>query len=407
VFATIDPILYARVVHVGEGEVEQEELADFARATDASRAIGAWRASMSSERAALFREAYRYWLGLRLPFLYGQAALSLAREQDEFRALAAGVTPMEEWRVDGSGVESLDVVHPDHLLTPRMLVETAVELTSRRVDGRRPNDSAGGSGAARVLSCATALIGEAELALQALVPMALASLHTTDPVQAFGVLCGRVKKAPDECRSANSDQWWAMLTGWLDRMILSAEGTRVLKSMRMSDVLWSRNEHPLLTAPARAWESRAEEGSSYRSFLLNPNAAPHGVAETIWRDFQPAVTVYSFHQSGATRRTMTVVDNDALALSGESISRDAVHELLTMHGIMRRVAGFEPPEPRLCAHVVCAHHQAGYCALYPFVPRAPERCTFPVRLARMRVEARGSESARGHVLLGRVASHAG
>jgi len=389
VLATIDPVLYARVVHVGEGEVEQGELADFARATDAARAVGAWRASVGSERAALFREAYRFWLGLRMPFLYRQAALTLAREQAEFRTLAAGSSALEEWYVRDLEVDPLDSAVPVTALTPRMLVDTAVELTSRRVEGPRTGDGSGGSGAARVLTTATALIGEPDLALRALIPIALGSLHTTDPGQAFVAFCDRVKKTPDECHHATADQWWALLKRWLDRMVVSAADDPVPRPMQMRDVLSSRKEHPLLTAPAREWESRAEEDPAYGCFLLDPNAAPHGVAESIWRDFQPAVTVYSFHLGGALRRTMTVVHTDALASLGAACTPDAVYELLTVHGIMRRAARFEPPEPRLCAHESCAHHRAGYCAWYPFVPREPTRCTFPLRLARMRVEARG------------------
>jgi hypothetical protein len=398
VLASIDPVLYARVVHVGEGEVSAGELADFTRATDGARALGAWRASIGTQRASLFREAYRYWLGLRMPFLYRHAALTLAREQAEFRRLAAGHNPLREWRLPSNAPDPLELEVTPHGLSPRQLVDAAVALTSRRVEGRQgeSGDSLHDSGtpaAARVLHIASTVVGDPALALRGLVPLIVASLHTTDPVQAFVQLATRLRAAPDECRAATPAQWWSLLHAWLGQMLVAADDVASPRPMLMADALRSRKEHPLITAAAREWESRADEDAAHRWFVLEAHGASHTIAEAVWRDFQPAVTVYSFDRGGNARHTMIVIDRDALSSVGASFSTGAVHQLLTVHGIMRRVGGFPSLEPRLCAHTSCKYHADAHCAWYPFVPREPARCGFPVRLARMRVEARGNGAA--------------
>jgi hypothetical protein len=400
VLAFIDPVLYARVVHVGEGEVSAAELADFTRATDGARVLGAWRASLGPQRAALFREAYRYWLGLRMPFLYRHATLTLAREQAEFRRLASGTAPLREWRSLDDAPDPLELEVAPHGLSPRHLVDAAVTLTSRRVEGRPHGDTgttgssgemhaSGASAAARVLHVASSIVGDPALALRGLVPLVVASLHTTDPVRAFADLAIRLRGAPDECRSASAATWWALLRAWLGQMTVAADDVTSPRPMLMADALRSRREHPLITAPAREWESRADEEAAHQSFVLDAQGADHTVAESVWRDFQPAVTVYCFDRGGNTRQTLTVIDSHALASSGASFTPGAVQQLLTVHGIMRRVGGFPSLEPRLCAHASCKYHADAHCAWYPFVPREPSRCGFPVRLARMRVEARG------------------
>lgn len=401
--AFIDPILYARVVHVGEGEVSADELADFTRATDGARVLGAWRASLGSQRAALFREAYRYWLGLRLPFLYRHAALTLAREQAEFRQLASGTLSLREWRPLSDGPDPMDLQVAPHGLSPRHLVDTAVTLTSRRVEGRHHDDDANGRSngdvqgtpaAARVLHVASSLVGDPALALRGLIPLIVGSLHTTDPVRSFVHLATRLRATPDQCRAASSRDWWSLLHAWLGQMMVAADDVTLPRPMFMADALRSRKEHPLITAPAREWESRADEEHAHRWFVLDAQGAAHTIAESVWRDFQPAVTVYSFDRGGTSRQTRTVVDNDALASSGAAFTPDAVQQLLTVHGIMQRVRGFPSMEPRLCAHASCRFHADAHCAWYPFVPREPSRCSFPVRLARMRVEARSEGASR-------------
>ena len=53
--------------------------------------------------------------------------------------------------------------------------------------------------------------------------------------------------------------------GWtrFESVIVMADGEVTKRTSLQGDVLWSRNEHPLLTASAREWEARSEENPAF------------------------------------------------------------------------------------------------------------------------------------------------
>ena len=409
--STVDPVLYVRVVHLDDTGVDDELLNEFAEAIDKSRAIGAWRAAQPAHGPLLFEEAYRYWLGLRLPFLYRYALVNARRQLEDFRRLAVSDAPLAHWRLESLVPDELQDALGDMAVSPSDLVEGAVALMCLSVNERtsawRDASDVGrlmlGERASSVVRAAGVRVGGQALALRALVPLVVRALETTQPVRAFEALCGSLG---EQARAGTLGAWqlrpeplpWSDVLDPMLRAVApveaashtSADSAASGRCERLSlrALLDLRHEHPFLTAQAREWELRTGDGGGYRSFVEQTRWAPTHLSDAVWRDFQPVVGVYCFHRADGARRTFTAVDASALSCADAPPSVDAVHDLITLSGIVRRAYGDEPSEPRLCGHHACVHFAAGYCGTYPFVPRTPARCGFPLRAARMRGDVR-------------------
>src|SRR5919106_6644196 len=104
----VDPVSYVRTVHVEDPGLSHETLESLSSARDKARALDAWRAQQPFSGALLFEEAFRYWLGLRLPYLYRHAACALRDEVAAFHTLSLEHGDWRHWHAELPILHALD-----------------------------------------------------------------------------------------------------------------------------------------------------------------------------------------------------------------------------------------------------------------------------------------------------------
>jgi len=431
----VDPCLFARFIYVDGSVVSPAVLEQIEGAPDQERYFAAWRAQHESTPHVIFHEAYHFWQGLRLPYVYWYALLSFRGVAQAFDT-ANSVGDVHEWdmlipefyrprlsyqlfHVGRRSVElSTRGATPESYIA--RAVVSALDLLEAAASIAQYQATVGTAMASdplafarwckrtpsytRVFTFVARVLESEETALRSLLPLINTCFRTSDPVRAFHIVLAvlaREMDTVDEWLGQPEPLWWSgHFDEWLDAYA-GFEGppdstTDLLKPTycRLTLDHWTANslEHPLLSKSARAWIEAAAENPVY-GWAIDQPAWASDVLSKAREDFEPTATVVRFGLAGTGNRVFVMSREDRLTYD--------IRDLLTIWSVIRRAAGSHfDPDHRLCHHSSCPEFQANYCNSYPIIPSRFEDCGFPPRLKRIREGLRNATQEKGEMPYG-------
>jgi hypothetical protein len=398
-----------------------------------------------------FHESYHYWQGLRLPFLYRYAFIAFRQASMAFAELSRSTVEFTQWdcilpELERLGLELRiargepqylfcggdEANFPDNALdefrlSPIGLLECAASLAEFQVstvgDKASPVEfsrwTKRNPASVQPYEFAARFLRNSQLALRCLLPLINAAFHTSDPVQSFVQLLGRIYgnfcpggdfgKAflaqPEPCR------WTELFRLWLNELPYDAEADcdgkllgspyhRVTLEKWVGGSLRDNNggflTHPFLAANARKW-IEVEKAIPEVALLMDQPAWVTN--ETFWKcreQLAPPLTIYRFHTADGRDKTLLT----GIAMNSEFTSfpitqptqwRGFVADMLTMHGAVRRASGAHfDADQRTCYHSACPHYESNFCNSYVVVPSDHTQCGFPDRIHRLIEFMRGN-----------------
>ena len=442
----VDPCLFIVYMHIS-GDLVSDELAAALAGFEPTQG-GSPRALLdalpSRSRQIQFHEAYHFWQGLRLPFMYRYATIAFRQAVLAFGKAAASGTVPRDWDVLLPEFERLGLderiarVDPGHLvwgriaarfpddafdevrIAPLDLLECAASLAEYQVSVRgdrtdpvvlarwaKRNPAALG-----IYDFVARYLGDGRIALRALLPLINVSFHTSEPVKTFASLLHRVRATflgsgefgrqflahPEPCR------WRELFLLWLDDLDYEAapdSDARILGSpyQRLTLAQWVGGHlgsektgsliHPFLGPLARRWIALEAERPEHHLIFDQPGWVwPHDFDRWL-EDFTPPFSVYRFHLGAGGDRVVFVGRADVREFTSPPMVsgaawRDFLADTLTIYGAVRRASGAHfDEEQRTCHHRGCPHYAANLCNTYPVIPKEFADCGFPVRLDRL------------------------
>ena len=430
----VDMCLFVRFIHVIRENVSSEVIDLLVHSQDRESMFEAWRKQFIATPQVMFHEAYHFWQGLRLPFLYRYAMLSFRVMYLAFRQLAVHPNlhswdcmlpelerlniPNRIWGLPGKGLyvggpeaHVPDLTESPLELTPFDLLEGAASvaefqvstLPNTRID---PISFSRWTKRNRAYTKAFKYVARAledeQLALRIFLPLVNAAFHTTEPVQTFVILLGRfwglvrrdpLAKAflaqPEPCR------WTEIFRDFLDTVkfeappdsdgnILGSPFHRLtLKKWVFGSFGQINNRdiaHPFLIYPARTWIEREDDNPIYDGLIDAPGWAGDDTFWECMREFAPSLTFVRFHLDGKQDRVITL---------GEKEYQFPLIDLMTLFSTVRRASGAHfDSDSRLCHHVDCPEYGPNFCNCYPVIPKHFADCTFRKRVETVRVSTR-------------------
>ena len=441
----VDPCTFVAFIHVPGAQLD-EDFASALRAFDPQQGdspVELLSRLPDRSHQIRFHEDYHYWQGLRLPFLYRYALLSMRQAFGAFRQLAAHDRDYANWdcvlpeferlgldeRIGrysshlvwgGSEADFPDEVEEEIRLRPLDLLECATSMAEFQVSAHGDKSdpvvlrrwAKRNPGYFEPYEFAARFLGDPSVALRCILPLINASFQTSEPVRSFVELLARMYGAfvpadagasaflaqPEPCR------WAELFANWLDELPYEAQPDsdgRILGSPyhRLTLDHWVKGAivapdggfliHPFLGLQARKWIDEQVAKPEYGLLMDHPASVRH---ETFWEcrnEFSPILTVYRFHLGDAVDRTLfTGVANGSaftsLALRDAGEWRGFVADFLTIYGAVRRASGahFDTAQ-RTCGHVECPQYAGNFCNMYPIIPNDYAACGFPDRIARL------------------------
>jgi hypothetical protein len=394
-----------------------------------------------------FHEAYHYWQGLRLPFLYRYAFISFRNTFMAFKTLAQQTRDFKDWacilpEFERLGLEErvawakpaqifwggheakLPPEADDEIkLSPLGLLECATSIAEYHVStsGDKTDPVLLARWAKRNPSYlepyefAARFLGDRRFALRSILPLINAKFHTTEPVRTFVELLGRVwgtfARGGDFAREflayREPCRWPELLQVWLDELpyeakqdsdakILGSPYHRITLENWVKGALISDQDpggfliHPFLGLKARQWIER-QRANPEMGLLMDQPAWVRN--ETFWEcrsEFSPSLSMFRFHLGDGQDRVLFVAGASdgrgfmSLPLNSLAEWRGFIADTLTVYGAVRRASGAHfDAHQRTCHHTLCPHYQANFCNTYPVIPADLTQCGFPARMQRM------------------------
>ncbi len=449
----VDPCTFVMYMHITRDELSE----DFVRQLTATQ----WQQGDSARQLLAqlpprkqqvhFHEAYHFWQGLRLPFLFRYAFISFRQAFMAFKELSQSSPRYVTWACLLPELERLGLdeyvawsrpgklyayvsadMRPDEAeeelcISPLDLLECATSLAEFQVSAhgdlcdplelerwskRNPSYLAPYEFACRFLE-------NPKLAIRAILPMINAAFHTSEPVRAFTELLartwGRLARGgdmamqflaqPEPCR------WTDLFRDWLGELAYEAEpdadskllGSPYHKVTLDNWVFGSLQSkaggslaHPFLSMQARAWIEMQKKFPVLGVIMDQPGWVNRDDLNACRSYFSPAFTVYRFHLGEGRDRVLWEGRAEwkgftTLPLETDSEWRGFVADMLTMYGAVRRASGSHFNESqRTCHHHNCPHYEANFCNTYPIIPKEFHACGFPERMQRL------VDTIRGH-----------
>ncbi len=442
----VDPCLFIVYMHISGDLVDDDlaaALAGFEPKQGASpRAL--LDALPSRSRQIQFHEAYHFWQGLRLPFMYRYAMIAFRQAVLAFgQAAQSGAAP-PDWdiilpeferlglddriaRGDGghlfwgrSAARFPDEAFDEVRISPLDLLECAASLAEYQVTARGDlTDPAVLSRWAKrnpaaldVHDFVVRYLGDGRIALRALLPVINGSFHTSEPVRTFALLLHRLRATflgtgefgrqflahPEPCR------WRELLLLWLDDIdyeaapdsdgqILGSPYQRLTLAQWVGGSLGSEKRgsliHPFLGPLARRWIALEGERVEAHMIFDQPGWVRPDHFDRWLEEFTPPFSIYRFHLETGGDRVVFVGRADVREFTSPPMGsagawRAFLADTLTIYGAVRRASGAHfDEEQRTCHHRACPHYAANLCNTYPVIPENFADCGFPVRLDRL------------------------
>ena len=439
----VDPCTFVMFIHIAGDHLSNdlvEKLQDFQPTQGASPDFVLDHMARRS-RQVHFHEAYHFWQGLHLPFLYRYAFLSFRQACMAFKSLAAQETNFLKWdcvlpEFERLGLsEKIGIGSRSHLfwgrekavfpaevideveLSPLDLLECATSIAEFQVSatGDKVEPAVLSRWAKRnpaylePYELASRFLENPSLALRSILPLINAAFHTSEPVRTFVELLGRLwgTFVPDSsfARTFLTQQepcrWPELFEIWLGELPYEAKPNadgRILGSPyhRITHEEWVGSAfttkdggfiiHPFLGLLARKWIEDQKSNPEYGLLIDQPAWVRPETLGRCLTDFSPPLTVFRFHLGNEHDKIFFTGRANgqgftSLPLSTESEWRAFVADTLTIYGAVRRASGAHfDAEQRTCHHSQCPYYNANFCNTYPIIPSDFRSCGFPKRI---------------------------
>jgi hypothetical protein len=403
-------------------------------------------------RQVHFHEAYHFWQGLRLPFLFRYATLSFRQAFMAFKSLAEQENDFLKWdcvlpEFERLGIdERVGLGDTGHLfwgrekadfpaevayevrISPLDLLECATSIAEFQVTatGDKTDPVILSRWAKRnpaylkPYQLASRFLNNQSLTLRAILPLINAAFHTSEPVRTFVELLGRLwgtfvpdgsfakaflaQKEP--CRWSELFEMFLSELPYeakenVDGKILGSPYHRIGLDQWVGSSLSSEDGgflfHPFIGLPARKWIEDQKTNPEYGLLMDHPNYVRPETFRSCLNEFSPPLTIFRFHLGNGRDQVFSTGEANAtgftsLPLRSASEWRAFVADALTIYGAVRRASGAHfDAEQRTCHHAQCPYYEANYCNLYPIVPNDFRSCGFPKRIQELINTWRGGD----------------
>lgn len=442
----VDLCTFVMFIHIAGDHLNKdlmEKLQDFRPKQGASPSFVLDQMAPRS-RQVHFHEAYHFWQGLRLPFVFRYAFLSFRQMFLAFASLAAEEKNFLKWdcilpEFERMGLdERLGLGDPSHLFwgrsaavfpaevnceynfSPLDLLECAASIAEFQVSapGDKTDPLVFNRWAKRnpaylePYEIASRFLGNPSLALRAILPLINAAFHTSEPVRTFAELLIRLggrftlnnNFANDFLAQREPCRWTEIFESWLgelpyeaktnnDGLILSSPYHRITLEEWVGSAFTLKDGsfliHPFLGPRARKWIEDQKSQPEYDLLMDQPAWVRPETISTCLKNFEPPLAVYRFHLGNGHDKVLFTGEANArgftsLPLNTESDWRVFVADMLTIYGAVRRASGAHfDAEQRTCHHAQCPYYNANFCNAYPIIPSDYKLCGFPERIERL------------------------
>jgi hypothetical protein len=429
----VDLCLFVRFIHVRPGDLAPEVegiLSEETQQTVESQRE-AWIKQFSHNLGLSFHEAFHFWQGLRLPFLYRYAQLSLRTINQAFAALCevpdlhdwncllpelTRLTLPSRWHSPAPGrvlVQPLsDGTAEGTDLTPLDLIEGAASLAQWQTTVTRSDERTSWAHFSRwskrnpTYTKALELVGEAlgdrDLAIRAFLGMVFGAFHTSEPVLTLGYLCCRLTRPEASSWIQHSEpvRWGYLCESLLETIEFKGQPDcdgRILGSpYHRLTRRWLETEppHPMMAIPAKRWLKKEADDDRYKMLLNQPGYVDGDTVAEAMRDFSP-FSITRFYLPGGSSRVV-------ITGSGDAEDKDRLWHTffwlryLTIYSIVRRAADVNfDPDSRICHHEGCPEYGPNFCNAYPRIPDDFRNCRFLNDVTQIRTEFKQYVKDRG------------